>query len=83
MPSAPAATVSRLAAGLLARSEPNVTFGGDHLPTSPPPGHHPRLGRAHPNWKSPHVANAAAAVIEAALAGDTIRDSLGTRLRQR
>ncbi len=30
---------------------------------------HPRLGRTHPNWKSPHVANATAAVIEAALVG--------------
>ncbi len=29
----------------------------------------PRLGRTHPRWKSPHVANAAAAVIEAALVG--------------
>jgi amino acid transporter len=27
------------------------------------------LGRAHPSWKSPHAANAAAAVIEAALVG--------------
>jgi amino acid transporter len=30
---------------------------------------HPRLGRTHPAWKSPHVANATAAVIEAALVG--------------
>ncbi len=30
---------------------------------------HPRLGRTHPRWKSPHVANATAAVIEAALVG--------------
>jgi amino acid transporter len=28
---------------------------------------HPHLGKTHPNWKSPHVANATAAVIEAAL----------------
>jgi amino acid transporter len=30
---------------------------------------HPSLGRTHRRWKSPHVANAAAAVIEAALVG--------------
>ena len=30
---------------------------------------HPRLGRTHPRWKSPHVANLTAAVIEGALVG--------------
>jgi amino acid transporter len=30
---------------------------------------HPSLGRTHPHWKSPHVANAAAVLIEAGLVG--------------
>jgi amino acid transporter len=30
---------------------------------------HPSLGRTHPRWKSPHVANITAAVIEGALVG--------------
>ena len=30
---------------------------------------HPHLGRTHPRWKSPHVANITAAVIEGALVG--------------